>query len=215
MLSAAMKNNFNLIAPVYDALAKLIFGNKLKRAQCHFLHLIPKDSNVLILGGGTGWILDEIYKTGFRGSVTYVEASAEMIKMTEKRLQPSWKVALICGDEKAIPKEFYDVLITNFFLDVFSADHLNKVMNQLAEQLSPQGLWFCTDFRHTNRLKHKLIIWSMFLFFRFSAHLESKVLLDFHSYYWDLPMKQIDYQELSKGLIFSSVYQKMSTSQLP
>ncbi|MGK0487971.1 MAG: ubiquinone/menaquinone biosynthesis C-methylase UbiE [Candidatus Endobugula sp.] len=208
MLSAAMKNNFNLIAPLYDALAKLVFGNKLKQAQCHFLPLIPKDSNVLILGGGTGWILDEIFKTGFRGSVTYVEASAEMIKRTEKRLQPGWKVALICGDEKAIPDEFYDVLITNFFLDVFSADHLNKVMNQLSEQLSPRGLWFCTDFQHTNRLKHKLIIWSMLLFFRFSAQLESKVLLDFQSYFRALPFDQIQHKEFSKGLIFSDVYQK-------
>ncbi|MFT6971798.1 MAG: phospholipid N-methyltransferase [Roseivirga sp.] len=208
MLSAAMKNNFNLIAPVYDALAKVVFGKKLKQAQCHFLQLIPKDSNVLILGGGTGWILDEIFKTGFRGSVTYVEASAEMIKRTEKRLRPSWKVALICGDEKAIPEEIYDVLITNFFLDVFSADHLNKVMNQLAEQLSLQGLWFCTDFRHTNRLKHKLIIWSMLLFFRFSAQLESKVLLDFQSYFRAFPFDQIQHKEFSKGLIFSDVYQK-------
>jgi ubiquinone/menaquinone biosynthesis C-methylase UbiE len=208
MLSAAMKNNFNLIAPVYDALAKVVFGKKLKQAQCHFLQLIPKDSNVLILGGGTGWILDEIFKTGFRGSVTYVEASAEMIKRTEKRLQPGWKVALICGDEKAIPDEFYDVLITNFFLDVFSADHLNKVMNQLSEQLSPRGLWFCTDFQHTNRLKHKLIIWSMLLFFRFSAQLESKVLLDFQSYFRALPFDQIQHKEFSKGLIFSDVYQK-------
>jgi ubiquinone/menaquinone biosynthesis C-methylase UbiE len=206
-----MRNNFNLIAPVYDALAKLIFGNKLKSAQCHFLHLIPQDSNVLIVGGGTGWILDEIFKTGFRGSVTYVEASAKMIKMTERRLQTSWKVTLICGDEKAIPEEFYDVLITNFFLDVFSAEKLNKVMAQLSDRLSSHGLWFCTDFRHTNRLEHQFIIWLMLQFFRFSARLESRSLLNFQAFFKDLPMKQIDYHEFSKELIFSSLYQKMST----
>lgn len=208
-----MKNNFNLIAPFYDTLAKLVFGSKLKQAQCHFLELIPQDSNVLIVGGGTGWILDEIFKTGFTGSITYVEASVKMIKLTEKRLQPSWNVTLICGDEKAIPKEFYDVLITNFFLDVFSANKLNIAMAQLSEVLSTRGLWLCTDFRHTNRLKHKLIIWSMLKFFRLTSQLDSKELLDFQAYFNDLSMKQIDYQEFSKGLIFSHVVQKKAIAQ--
>lgn len=208
-----MKNNFNLIAPVYDALAKLVFGNKLKRAQCHFLHLIPQDSNVLILGGGTGWLLDEIFKTGFRGSVTYVEASAKMIKMTKKRLQPSWNVALICGDEKAIPNEFYDVIITNFFLDVFSSDKLKDIMATLSDRLSQRGLWFCTDFRNTNRLKHKLIIWSMLQFFRLTTQLEAGQLLDFAFYFKALPLHRIEHSTFSNGLIFSSVYQKQPSEQ--
>ncbi|PIQ47966.1 MAG: SAM-dependent methyltransferase [Cytophagales bacterium CG12_big_fil_rev_8_21_14_0_65_40_12] len=208
-----MKNNFNFIAPVYDALAKLVFGNKLKRAQCHFLHLISQDSNVLILGGGTGWLLDEIFKTGFRGSVTYVEASTKMIKMTEKRLQPSWNVSLICGDEKAIPKEFYDVIITNFFLDVFSSDKLKDIMATLSDRLSHRGLWFCTDFRHTNRLKHKLIIWSMLQFFRLTTQLEAGQLLDFAFYFKALPLHCIEHSTFSNGLIFSSVYQKQPSEQ--
>ena len=208
-----MKNNFNLIAPVYDVLAKFVFGNRLKRAQCHFLHLIPQDSDVLILGGGTGRILDEIFKSGFRGSVTYVEASAKMIKMTKKRLQPSWNVALICGDEGTIPNEFYDVIITNFFLDVFRLDKLKNVMATLSDRLSPRGLWFCTDFRNTNRLKHKLIIWSMLRFFRLTTQLEASQLLDFAIYFKALPLHRIEHSTFSNGLIFSSVHQKQPSEQ--
>ena len=208
-----MKNNFNLIAPVYDALAKLVFGNKLKRAQCHFLHLIPQDSNVLIVGGGTGWILDEIFKTGFRGSVTYLEASTKMIKMTEKRLQPDWNVTLICGNERAIPQEFYDAIITNFFLDVFSANQLKAIMVQLSDILLPNALWFCTDFKHTNSLRHKLIIWSMLRFFRLTTQLEASQLHDFAFYFNPLPVQCIVHSTFSNGLIFSSVYQKQPSEQ--
>jgi ubiquinone/menaquinone biosynthesis C-methylase UbiE len=208
-----MKNNFNLIAPFYDALAKLVFSNKLKSAQCHYLHLIPQDSKVLILGGGTGWILDEIFKTGFRGRVTYVEASTKMIKMTEKRLQPDWNVTLICGTERAIPQGFYDVIITNFFLDVFQADKLRKVMATLSDRLLPHGLWLCTDFRHTNKLKHKLIIWSMLQFFRLTTQLEASQLLDLAIYFKALLLHRIEHATFSRGLIFSRVYQKQPSEQ--
>lgn len=208
-----MKNNFNFIAPVYDALVKLVFGNKLKRAQCHFLHLIPQNTNVLILGGGTGWILDALFQTGFQGRVTYIEASTKMIKMTEKRLQPSWNVTLICGNERAIPQEFYDVIITNFFLDVFSANQLQANMIQLSDILLPKALWFCTDFKHTQALKHKLIIWSMLRFFRLTTQLEASQLLDFAIYFKALPLHRIEHSTFSNGLIFSSVYQKQPSEQ--
>uniref|UniRef100_UPI00404763B9 class I SAM-dependent methyltransferase n=1 Tax=Roseivirga sp. TaxID=1964215 RepID=UPI00404763B9 len=208
-----MKNNFNLIAPVYDALAKLVFGNKLKGAQCYFLHMIPQDAHVLILGGGSGWLLDEIFKTGFRGKITYVEASAKMIRMTEKRLQHHWNVTLICGNERAMPQGFYDVIITNFFLDVFSVERLNKIMTQLSQILSPEGLWLCTDFRHTSRLRHQLIIWFMLHFFRLTTQLEASQLLDFTFHFKTLPLHRIEYSTFSNELIFSSVYRKRPSEQ--
>ena len=48
-------NGFNSIAPVYDALATLVFGRSIRNAQLCFLGDIGYRGKVLILGGGTGW----------------------------------------------------------------------------------------------------------------------------------------------------------------
>lgn len=206
-----MMNNFNLIAPVYDSLAKLVFGNKLKQAQCHFLHLIPKDSNVLIVGGGTGWILDEIFKTGFIGSITYVEASSKMLELTQKRLKPEWNVTLINGNESKIPLFQYDTIITNFFLDVFPPEKLQDVIMMLFDRLKNSGIWICTDFQSTNRRLHKLLIWLMHWFFRLTTGIESQDLSDFNLIIHQCGLNLISSFEMKDGLIFSSVFKNEIT----
>ncbi|MEZ4686196.1 MAG: hypothetical protein R3B47_09055 [Bacteroidia bacterium] len=52
--------SFNRLAPVYDFLASLVFGNRIRQAQRWLLDFIPEGSSILILGGGTGWILEEL-----------------------------------------------------------------------------------------------------------------------------------------------------------
>lgn len=47
-------NNFDRVASAYDTLARTAFGGSLKKAQCHWLHQIPADAKVLVLGSGTG-----------------------------------------------------------------------------------------------------------------------------------------------------------------
>jgi ubiquinone/menaquinone biosynthesis C-methylase UbiE len=56
-----MKNkNFDFIAPYYDFLSKLIFGKRLRIAQTSLLSKIPRHQRILLVGGGTGWILPEL-----------------------------------------------------------------------------------------------------------------------------------------------------------
>lgn len=201
-----MKNNFDLIAPVYDGLAKVVFGRNLKKIQTHFLPLIPGNANVLIIGGGTGWIINELFNTGFKGRLTYVEASEKMISLSKKNCVKD-SVNFIHGDESAIPLgQKYDVIITNFFLDVFSEPRLEQVITTLSEKLDKDGIWICSDFQNTGRFSHQLLLWLMFRFFKITSKLESKSLLNF-----DLKFKKIGHSRsenftLMNGLIFSSVY---------
>ncbi|WP_339608914.1 methyltransferase domain-containing protein [uncultured Roseivirga sp.] len=201
-----MKNNFDLIAPVYDGLAKVVFGRNLKKIQTHFLPLIPENANVLIIGGGTGWIINELFNTGFKGRLTYVETSEKMISLSKKNCVKD-SVNFIHGDESVLPLgQKYDVIITNFFLDVFSEPRLDQVMTTLSEKLDKNGIWICSDFQNTGRFSHQLLLWLMFRFFKITSKLESKSLLNF-----DLKFKKISHSRsenftLMNGLIFSSVY---------
>ena len=45
-------NGFDKIAPFYDSLKRLVFGNALAESQRALLASIKKNGNVLIIGGG-------------------------------------------------------------------------------------------------------------------------------------------------------------------
>lgn len=201
-----MKSNFNLIAPFYDQLVSLVFGRKLKDAQSVHLNLIPKSGHVLIMGGGTGQILTELYNRDFCGKITYVEASEKMINQSRKRVRENWDVLFICGDEQEIPSGKYDVIITSFFLDVFATDRLKSVIALLKSKLKVNGLWCCTDFKYTNKLRHKLLIWVMLLFFKIVANLEASLIPDFDLLLKESGLSRTHFHECVKGLVFSSVY---------
>ncbi len=59
-------NGFNRIAGVYDFLAKLVFGKHIRRSQEHFLKMVIQQNKVLVLGGGSGWILESINALAFK-----------------------------------------------------------------------------------------------------------------------------------------------------
>jgi ubiquinone/menaquinone biosynthesis C-methylase UbiE len=76
--------SFNRIAPVYDILASIVFGNAIKKAQFWLLDHVPAGSSVLIAGGGTGWILQEIARKRLDCSIHFLDISEEMIRLAKK-----------------------------------------------------------------------------------------------------------------------------------
>ena len=81
-----MKNNYDRIARYYDTLSRLVFFRSQIKAQTDQLQVIPPGSRILIVGGGTGWILEEIAKVQASGlSITYVEISEEMLRLSKER----------------------------------------------------------------------------------------------------------------------------------
>ena len=81
-----MRNNYDRIARYYDVLSRMVFFRAQLKAQIDQLHFIPANSSVLIVGGGTGWILEEIAKLHSSGlRITYVEISAKMLELSRKR----------------------------------------------------------------------------------------------------------------------------------
>lgn len=200
------KGGFDTVASVYDALSYMVFGNDLRKAQQAFIHKLPAEGTVLIIGGGAGWILKEVITRRPQLKIHYVEASAKMLELSKKRVSDHERVSFIHGTEKSIPTRNYDCIITNFFLDVFSEDDLIQVMLLLRQKLSPEGIWLCTDFRATDRASHKFLIWLMHHFFRLFSSLDAKKLLDFRPCFVKADMRLKEEKTLRRGLIFSAVY---------
>lgn len=204
------RNNFDTVAFAYDKLARSVFGRSIVEAQvCHFNAILP-GSNVLVVGGGTGWILDELDKLEIALAVTFAEPSSAMISGAMKR-QPFRYIDInfiAAGYDSISTKDGYDVLITNFFLDLFDETHLNTVLAHLHAALKSNGLWLITDFVNTNKLWQRALVKIMYVFFRLTTQIEASRLQDFEVHLIPLNMSKAKEKQFYYGMIKSWLFIK-------
>ncbi len=173
-----MSANYNNSAWFYDGLARLVYGRALVNAQVYLLHHIPANSNVLIVGGGTGWILEELARIHPKGlSITYVEIATAMVALSKKRNTGDNKVTFINDaiENVALSPDF-DVVVTPFLFDNFTEQTLHKVFNSINGLLKKDGLWLNCDFQLTGKWWQWVMLKSMFVFFRLICNIEASKL---------------------------------------
>jgi ubiquinone/menaquinone biosynthesis C-methylase UbiE len=170
--------NFDVIAPYYDGLSQLVFGRKIKKSQIEALKFIQPCSTILILGGGTGWILEELSKIHPSGlTITYVDISLKMIHLSKRRKTLLNTVDFINDSIQNISLEndHYDAVISPFFLDCFSGATVQSVFYKINTSLKINGLWLNIDFCLTEKSNfwQKTLIRLMYTFFRFICNIEA------------------------------------------
>ena len=156
--------NYNPVVWFYDGLSKLVFGSNIKKAQIDLLCLIPANSKLLIVGGGTGWILEDITKLHPSSlEITYIDSSSKMIERSEKRSYASNHVEFIEAsiEHYHLPDtgKLYDVIITPFIADGFSQADWQQVFTKLDKGLKANGVWLYTDFQ----MNDKSLLWQRLL----------------------------------------------------
>ncbi len=200
-------NDFDKLAFIYDQLARLVFGKSMVESQKHFLNAIPEGSRILILGGGTGWILMELLKIKKEMSVCYIEASAKMIDIAKARLNRDERIQFIHGTESDIPSDSqFDFIITNFYLDLFTNESLKIVIGKIGNSLAPQGKWIATDFT-SNQWWHRVMLKVMYFFFNVTCNIESKKLPEWSKEFQAISAKQLDSKKFYGGFIQTTIFQ--------
>ncbi len=204
-----MTNNFNFIAPFYDSLARLVFGKSIRQAQLTFLSEVEEGDEVLILGGGTGKILTALDNLNRKIQITYIDKSAKMIELSQRRGPfKNLTVQYICGDHTLISDKKYDVIITQFFLDVFDRSNLEGVVDCLYRSLKMSGYWIYADFINSDLPRHRLLLKLMHLFFRLTANLQSMQLLDHQKTLENHGLKIMSKKYFYKSMIVSALFVK-------
>ncbi|MES2810820.1 MAG: class I SAM-dependent methyltransferase [Bacteroidota bacterium] len=201
-------SNYDNAAWFYDQLSKLVYGKALVNAQLYLLaHILPT-SNILIVGGGTGWILEEItnlYPSGL--IITYVEVSEKMMSRSKTRLIGNNQVIYI---NKAIQAaeltDKFDVVITAFLFDNFRGDTLQQVFDAINRRLKTDGIWLNTDFQLTGKWWQNLMLKSMLLFFRVLCNIEASKLPDIDGLFRDY--QTVESKSFFGQFIRSAVYRK-------
>lgn len=219
-----MKASFDRLAPVYDLLAGWVFQGAIQRAQRLFLAEIPYQADVLFLGGGTGSLLPVIFRWQPAGRITYVEASSAMLSRAQRtveryrtaypnRSRPA--VTFIHGSEEDLPgPATYQVVITNFVLDMYSDEDLPGLMQRIQSHCSDSTCWIFTDFRvSTGAVRsgwQRLLLRVMFRFFRLTAGLSVHRLPDYGRHFRALGWQISREQSFYGNFIVSRVYRRTS-----
>jgi tRNA (cmo5U34)-methyltransferase len=203
-------NDFDSVAKIYDALSKFVFGKSMVDAQTFFLSEIPQHAKILILGGGTGWLLEELIKRNARCEVWYIEASLKMLELSKKRLNNSkQQIHYIHGTESSISAGIsYDVVITNFFLDLFAEKSCEDIVKKIGSSIRPGSKWIITEFEN-NRWWHGALLKIMYTFFRNTSNIEASKLPE-----WQAIICQQNLVEL-KSVLFYGDFIKTAVYSLP
>jgi ubiquinone/menaquinone biosynthesis C-methylase UbiE len=207
----AKLNRFNGISRWYDPLTSVVFGKAIRDAQTCHLNLVPRDSKVLVLGGGTGWWLNDLMKNDV-SRIVYIEASEKMLGQARKNIFDKDRIQFIHGTEKAIPKlnESFDVIITFFYLDLFDFYSLQKNISILHHSLKHEGLWLVADFVQLTWW-HRNMLRVMYLFFRLINAMDTYHLEHWEKCLHDMNMELVTQESRYGRFIKSGVYRKVKT----
>jgi tRNA (cmo5U34)-methyltransferase len=169
-----MTSGYDRLAPVYDRLAVFFVGKQLQQAQLKWLSYLNDRKKLLILGGGTGWMLPAVFQINPNLVIHYVDASAKMIAQAQANAQ-SPLIQFIKGTEADIPDKDYDAVLTHFYLDLFLDDQLRNLIANLKMRLNNNALWLVTDFE-THTVLQRVKVGLMYLFFRMMTGLKTQTL---------------------------------------
>jgi tRNA (cmo5U34)-methyltransferase len=170
-----MANGFNLLAPVYDLLARLVFGKCIDKSQCHFFGTAESVKSTLVAGGGTGRFFEEYFKQHPDSQLVFIEKSPTMITKARLRRAPDMNINFVESDFLTrCDAATHDLVLLPFFLDLFSNKSVESIVKSLDQVSKPHTLVIVTDFvKQERRGVKSLLIQCMYLFFRLTCDIEA------------------------------------------
>jgi len=211
--------SFQRVAPYYDFLARMVFGKSIRKAQRRYLTEIREGSQVLIVGGGTGWILEDLLQSK-NCHFIYLETAPSMLKRAERyyhSLKSTFvsqgnEVVFVSGSVSALSSDLsYDVVITYFLLDLYTPADARKIMSALKAKLNSSGIWLFSDFEKSTKLVNQLwqgpLLWLMYRFFRLTTNLQNDKLANFRELFSSLDLGARKQAYFYGRFIRSAVYQ--------
>jgi ubiquinone/menaquinone biosynthesis C-methylase UbiE len=208
-----MANNYNSIARFYDFISHILYRDSIVKAQVFLIQFIAENNKVLVVGGGTGWILEEISKLNKQNiSVVYVEKSSAMIALAKKKNHKNIHVDFIeKGIEDYTSTEQFDIILTPFLFDNFLKEKIDIVFTQLDTLLKQNGIWLYADFvndKTNKKLWQQFLLKTMYLFFRLTTNIETQTLINMRPYFarrYSLLSQQFFYSRFIQAIAFKKI----------
>jgi ubiquinone/menaquinone biosynthesis C-methylase UbiE len=211
--------NCDFIAALYRYIEYARFGRKLE--VCRFA-LLPKLDGVrkaLILGEGDGRFVTRLAARYPDITADVLDCSREMLRLSQQRLRaagisPS-SIAFYHEDARtaSLADNRYDLVVTHFFFDVFSAAELSPLIDRVAQSLRPGGVWLISEFdlpeAGVQRLLARFWICVMYLFFRCATGLRNQRLPDWRQALTAAGFRPQTQQSFANGFLASELWERV------
>ncbi len=210
--------NFDLIAPCYNGLEMVTAGGLTQRVRTTFLHQLDTSQRLLITGEGTGRFLTSLLRTDTAARIDVIDSSRKMIQIARQRLR---NAGLSEKNVTYIHKDIrdwqgtsgqYDAIVSNFFLNCFTAGELATIIPSLANAARSRARWLIADFTvpaHSwRRTRARILLSLMYAFFQAATRLSAKELIRPDALLERNHFKLLERQTYSHGFLYAHVWQK-------
>jgi len=138
--------SYNGIAWIYESLGQLYSGGQIYAAKASQLPQMRPGDAILYAGVGPG---EDAVLAGQRGAiVTCIDVAPKMLQKVESRFRAAGiQPGIICGnvlDHKLTGH--YDIVVANFFLNVFTENAMAAILEHLASLVKSDGKLLIADF---------------------------------------------------------------------
>jgi SAM-dependent methyltransferase len=179
---------FDRLAPLYRWLEWATYGGLLQWCRTAQLERLAPSRRALIVGDGDGRFLAALLRANRSLTADSLDASPRMIALARREVArvPGGlpRVRFVVADVRTdpLPSAGYDLVVTNFLLDCFTADELAGVVRRLSEAAAPAALWVVGDFglpeSRWKRWAAQLALAGMYTFFRIVTRISAGELVD-------------------------------------
>ncbi len=138
--------NYDRISWIYEWLGYLYSGHQIYAAKASQISEMAIGQKVLYVGVGPG---EDAVLAARRGvDLTCIDLSAAMLHQAQSRtIREGLLGEFVCGDVREHQRAgYYDVVVCNFFLNVFSELAMRQMLSHLATLAKPGGKVLISDF---------------------------------------------------------------------
>lgn len=212
----AIGKGFNRLAFIYDFVVWLVFGNRMITLKKNFLAGLPKAESALIVGGGTGKILELALDCNLATHVVYAELSEAMMAKTKQRLYDEHRSRVtFCDDYSSqLSAKKYDYIILPFVLDCYRNRDIKPMIEQFSLALKTEGNIVVFDFNLNTEDGFKHRPWKvgfiklLYIFFRFTTSIPARRLPSFGRLFNESGYYKARTASISKGWIQATAWKR-------
>lgn len=208
--------NFNRIAPYFERLEKFVFRNQMQLCRVAYLTSLPPLKKIAVIGEGDGRFLLEFLKQTHCPEVHYIDSSRVMLQLAQSRIrqqlpEAASRVSFYQCDlaSESMPAGNYDLVVTNFFLDVFDEPTLKESVAKIVDSCNENAIWLYADFQITGgklkQLRANAWLKTMYLFFKIVARIQAPALINPASLLEAQGFQLINRTEFARGLMRAEI----------
>lgn len=211
------KLSFDPLARPYKWLEYLTFGRSLENCRFNFLEDTKTARRALIFGDGDGRFTARMLAANSILQADVIDISPAMLRLLYEKLPPEAqaRVTLHTADAREFipPENDYDLVVSHFFLDCFTAAEISDLLDHITPNLQPGTRWIVSDFNipagKFASYAGRIIIRSLYAAFGLITGLAVRQLPDYEKVLKDQQLELVQSKDLLGGLLVSQMWQYM------